>query len=113
MTDTEKTPQVQVDESQLGGNTRTVELDHPVTRGKERISQVTIIKPKSGSLRGVSLHDLLQMDVQALTKVLPRISQPTLTEAELRDLDPADLLQLGTAVGEFFLPKRMRDDLPE
>lgn len=86
-----------------------VTLDYPIRRGSQEVSEITVRKPKSGALRGVSLTDVLQMDVTALTRVLPRITEPALTEAELRDVDPADLVQLGTAVTGFLLPRRLRD----
>ena len=88
--------------------TETVELDSPIQRGKTTVTEIHVRKPKSGALRGVSLSDVLQMDVQALTRVLPRITEPALTEPELRDMDPADLVQLGTVVANFLLPKRMQ-----
>ena len=88
--------------------TETVELDSPIQRGKTTVSEIQVRKPKSGALRGVSLADVVQMDVQALTKVLPRITEPALTEPELRDMDPADLFQLGNVVANFLLPKRLK-----
>lgn len=90
--------------------TETVELDSPITRGSKTVTEIQVRKPKSGALRGVSLADVLNMDVQALTKVLPRITEPALTEPELRDLDPADMVQLGNVVANFLLPKRMKAD---
>ncbi len=90
--------------------TETVELDTPLTRGKQTVAKITVRKPLSGALRGVNLVDVMQMDVLALTKVLPRITDPALTEAEIRNMDPADLVQLGTAVSGFLLPKRAREE---
>ncbi|KPM96419.1 hypothetical protein AOR11_24270, partial [Vibrio alginolyticus] len=90
------------------GATETVELDTPLTRGKTTVTEIHVRKPKSGALRGVALADVLNMDVQALTRVLPRITEPALSEAELRDMDPADLVQLGNVVANFLLPKRMK-----
>lgn len=89
--------------------TETVTLDTPLQRGKQTVTEVSVRKPKAGALRGVALTDVLQMDVTAITKVLPRITDPALTEAEIRDMDPADLVQLGTAVAGFLLAKRFKD----
>lgn len=89
--------------------TETVELDTPLTRGKQTVAKVTVRKPLSGALRGVNLVEVMQMDVLALTKVLPRITDPALTEAEIRGMDPADLVQLGTAVSGFLLAKKFRE----
>ncbi|MNE90235.1 Phage tail protein E [compost metagenome] len=49
------------------------------------------------------------MDVLALRKVLPRISTPTLTEADVGRLDPADLMQCGVAVSSFLLTKAAKE----
>lgn len=87
----------------------TVELDSSIQRGKSTVTEIHVRKPKSGALRGVALTDVLQMDVSALTKVLPRITEPALTEAEIRDMDPADLVQLGGVVAGFLLPRKARD----
>jgi len=83
----------------------TITLDQPIKRGDSEITEVELRKPVSGELRGLNLTDLLQMDVNALQRVLPRISTPTLTDAEVAALDPADLMQLGAVVAGFLLPK--------
>ncbi|WP_413615746.1 phage tail assembly protein [Halomonas cupida] len=87
----------------------SVELDEPITRGKTVIKEIQVRKPKSGALRSVSLTDLLQMQVSALTVVLPRITEPALTESEIRELDPADLVQLGGTLVGFLVPKKTRE----
>lgn len=84
----------------------TVTLDAPITRGEQTITEITLRKPASGELRGTSLNALVNLDVDALNKVLPRISSPTLTEFDVQQLDPADLVQLGVVFAGFLLPKR-------
>lgn len=95
--------------------TETVKLDTPIKRGEQRITEVTLRKPNSGELRGVNLTDLLQMNVDAITVVLPRISTPTILKEDVRTMDPADLVQIGGKVAGFLLPKAMRaeTDSPE
>ncbi|RAH37532.1 phage tail assembly protein [Halomonas sp. SL1] len=88
--------------------TETVELDSPIQRGSQTVTELQIRKPKSGALRGVALTDVLQMQVDALTKVLPRITEPALAEAEIRDMDPADLVQCGGVVSGFLLPAKAK-----
>lgn len=83
----------------------TIVLDQPIKRGETEITAVELRRPAAGELRGLNLTDLLQMDVVALQRVLPRVSTPALTEAEVAALDPADLLQLGATVAGFLLPK--------
>lgn len=88
----------------------TVILDTPIRRGTTSIDSITLRKPNSGELRGVSLSELLQMDVNSLVKVVPRISSPTLTAIEVTSMDPADLFALGTKVCGFLLQKSMKTD---
>lgn len=84
---------------------KTITLDTPIKRGDNDITSITLRKPSAGELRGVTLTDMLQMDVSSLTKVIPRISDPALTEVEVARMDPADLVQIGGAVVGFLLPK--------
>jgi hypothetical protein len=83
----------------------TVTLDEPIQRGTQVITHVTVRRPRAGELRGVQLVNLLQMDVASLQTVLPRITVPSLTVPEVQNLAPADLVQLGTEVAGFLLPK--------
>lgn len=88
----------------------TVVLDSPIRRGVTTIDRITLRKPSSGELRGVSLVDLLQMDVASLIKVVPRISSPTLTAIEVSGMDPADLLALSSKISGFLLQKSAKTD---
>lgn len=87
---------------------RTVTLDAPIVRGETTIEELKLRKPRSGELRGLSLVDLGQLKVDSLTKLLPRISIPTLTEAEVSNMEPADLLACGAEIGSFLLQKSQR-----
>ncbi|QBP10120.1 phage tail assembly protein [Cupriavidus metallidurans] len=90
--------------------TTDIALDHPIKRGEQTIARIQVRKPGSGELRGCSLIDLLRMDVSALHVVLPRITMPTLTQHDVGQLDPADLMQLGAAVSSFLLTKSAKED---
>ena len=61
----------------------TITLDTPITRGEQIIETIILRKPQVGALRGTSLAALVNLDVDALQRVLPRITTPTLTEAEI------------------------------
>ncbi|QEY63375.1 phage tail assembly protein [Metapseudomonas lalkuanensis] len=87
-----------------------VTLDQPIKRGDTEIQEITLRKPNAGELRGLHLADLLQLDVTALIKLLPRISTPTLNEYEATTMDPADLLACGTKVAGFLLQKQAKAD---
>lgn len=82
-----------------------VELEFPLMRGDTQISQVEMIKPTAGALRGVRLADLCASDVDSLLTVLPRITVPSLTKAECNALDPVDLIALGGKVIGFLSSK--------
>ncbi|XXN62771.1 phage tail assembly protein [Enterobacter ludwigii] len=86
-------------------NENTVIFETPIKRGDTEITQVELIKPTAGSLRGVRLADLCQSDVDALLTVLPRITSPSLTKAECNNLDPVDLISLGGKVIVFLTSK--------
>ena len=92
-----------------GVPTEVVELETPLQRGKNQVTEITVRKPMSGGMRGVSLVDIMNLDVAALTKVMPRITTPALTEAELKTMDIVDLVQLGTALNGFLTPKKYKD----
>lgn len=83
-------------------------LDSPIKREGGDITQLSIRSPVSGELRGLSLMQLLELDVTALHTLLPRITQPSITEAEARQLSPADLVQCGTRVSHFLAPSSLR-----
>ena len=93
-------------------NEKAVELDTPILRGKTEITSVTVRKPQSGALRGTRLQALLDMDENALITVLPRITTPALTTAEINEMDPADLVSLSVEVVTFLLKKSVLSDLP-
>lgn len=90
---------------------KTIQLDYPIkSAGDQEIKEVTVHKPSSGALRGLSLTDLLRMETNALHTILPRVTQPMLVKQDVDKLDPADLVQLGTAVVGFLVPKGDRVD---
>ena len=88
----------------------TVTLDTPIKRGNSEITEVTLRTPNAGELRGVSLAELLQMKVDALQTVLPRITNPILHKQDMATLDPADLVNMGTVVVGFLLTKETKRD---
>ncbi|QFG28485.1 phage tail assembly protein [Pseudomonas umsongensis] len=88
----------------------TVQLDTPIQRGKQLIETVTLRKPCAGELRGIHLAELLNLDVNSLIKVIPRISSPGITAPEAAGMDPADLLAIGGKVVGFLLQKQAKTD---
>ena len=99
------------DATQTAQDANTYTLDTPIVRGAQTIERVTLRKPTAGELRGVSLSDLVNLDVTALSKVLPRISSPTLTDRDVSNLDPADLVQLGGIFAGFLMTKAVKRNM--
>ncbi|EOL9134858.1 phage tail assembly protein [Enterobacter cloacae] len=89
-------------------NSNIVILDNPVMRGEQKIEQVTVTKPNAGTLRGVSLASLANSDVDALIKVLPRMTYPALTEHEVMRLEASDLILFAGKVVGFLSPSSAR-----
>lgn len=88
---------------------RTITLDVPLTIGQTVVGEVQVRKPASGELRGLTMMALSQLDYAALETLLPRITIPTLTKADIAQLDPADFMQLGGEVMDFLLPKAAKE----
>ncbi len=85
-----------------------IQLDTPLARGEQMITEITLRKPKAGELRGTSLADLASLKFDALQVIFPRITTPALTEADVANLALADFVQLGGAFTNFLLPKSMQ-----
>jgi len=82
-----------------------ITLDRPIQRAGQTISALQLRKPTAGELRGLSLVNVLQMDVDAIATLLPRISVPTIHKLECLAMDPADLLACGIVVAGFLQQK--------
>lgn len=83
-------------------------LDKPLKRGDTEITTITLRRPLGGALRGTSTRRLLDMEVDDVNTVLPRISEPALTPNDLAVMDGADILKLSSEVAAFLLPKAVK-----
>lgn len=88
-----------------------ITLEEAIKRGENSIKSITLRKPASGELRGLKLLDLLNGDVNATIRLVPRISEPTLTEQEVAALEPADLLSCADAIAVFLQKKEAAKEL--
>lgn len=87
-----------------------IALDAPIVRSNgQTITHVQVRKPNAGALRGLSLVEVLQMNVTALQVLLPRVTEPMLLRPEVDAMDPADLVALGSEVVGFLVPKAQRE----
>ncbi|NJQ74371.1 phage tail assembly protein [Escherichia coli] len=91
---------------------KTIQLDTPIKRGKTEITEIVLRKPQSGALRGTRLQAIMDMDVNAMMTVIPRISRPALTAQEIAEMDPADLTAMSVEVVTFLLKKSVLAGLP-
>ena len=85
--------------------TKPVKLASPVKLGDKKVSEFVLTEPSAGQLRGVKLGELLMMDVSTMIKVIPRITSPAITEAQVAGLNPAQLTAFSGEVVSFFATK--------
>ena len=83
----------------------SIDLVAPITRGDTTIAKLQLRKPKAGELRGLTLSAIMETDISTTLKLLPRISEPALTDEECGNLDPADLAEAGGTIRGFFMTK--------
>lgn len=92
-------------------NETTVTFSHGFKRGETFIKRVVVRKPKARALRGLSLVNLLQLDVNSIATVAPRVTTPSMTENDVFELDPADLTKLSTEIIGFFVEAEQENSL--
>jgi hypothetical protein len=85
-----------------------IRLDTPLVRGEQKIEEISLRKPVAGELRGIALADLMRGDVAALHVLLPRITSPTLTPADVSSLDLVDIGNIAGEVIGFFMGRADR-----
>lgn len=87
---------------------RSFKLDFDIAPGGTiafpKGTEITVRKPGSGELRGLSLTALLQLEYTALETLAPRITAPVLHKHHVMAMDPADTMQFGSEVMDFLLP---------
>ena len=83
-----------------------VTLTRPIQRGEQVIKQVKITEAMSqpGSLRGLKLFDVIQSDVDSMIELLPRVTEPALTKADIVTMHSYDFGLLVTAAVSFLSP---------
>ncbi|WP_387467767.1 phage tail assembly protein [Photorhabdus sp. RM323S] len=95
---------------------KTITLSEPLERHNgETITQVTITDTMKqvGALRGLKLYDVMTSDVNSLITLLPRVTQPRLTEAEISSMGIQDFTQLASGVADFLAPSSEADGTQE
>lgn len=88
-----------------------ITLQSPVQRKDETIDQIHLRRPAAGELRGLSLAQLMQMNVDAILKLVPRITAPALLEHEVAALDPVDFSAIAQEVVGFFFSEAQKAEI--
>ena len=86
----------------------TITLEEPIVRGATTIEALQLRRPTTAALRGLMLADVLNMKVDAIATLLPRITTPSLAAHEVNAMAPTDLVQCALGVANFLLPKSVK-----
>ncbi|AMW79756.1 hypothetical protein AMD27_13190 [Acinetobacter sp. TGL-Y2] len=89
-------------------NVKTATLENPIMRGEIAITEIQIRKPNVGTLRNLSLQDVLKWDINAVNTVLTRVTQPTLNVAELNAMDVSDYTTLTVELTSFLVSAKAK-----
>lgn len=83
-----------------------MKLACPVVRGERIIDYVEIGEEirQAGSLRGLSLIEVLNLKTDPMMTLLSRVTAPRLKLAEIQTLDTGDFVALATLVANFLAP---------
>ncbi|EOY8885020.1 phage tail protein [Escherichia coli] len=75
---------------------RGVKLSRPIERGAEKITYVEITGAieQAGSLRGLSLSDVLNLKADTMFTLLPRVTSPRLDEVMIKKMSSRDFIRL-------------------
>lgn len=77
-----------------------ITLNKPLVMGEKTIEVVEIREPMAGDCRGINLMDLFNnIDPEAYMRLLPRITSPSLTTAQVAALSLVDFTKFVEAVG--------------
>lgn len=83
--------------------TTNVPLSTPIEIDGKKVTEITLRKPKAGELRGLNMVNILQMDITTMFKLLPRITQPPLSEVQLSaEVESEDFTKLAGQTVVFF-----------
>ncbi|EFH8084038.1 phage tail protein [Escherichia coli] len=95
-----------VESAETAGEKTGVQLSCPVVRGERVIDFVEIGEEirQAGSLRGLSLIEVLNLKTDPVMTLLSRVTTPRLKLAEIQSLSTGDFVALATLVANFLAP---------
>lgn len=86
----------------MSSKTKKIVLPVPQEIGGKKVKEIELRKPMAGELRGLNMLDLVRMDVDAIGTVLPRISNPLISEQDFATLEAENLMELSGEIAGFF-----------
>ena len=89
-------------------NVKTAILENPIKRGDIQITEIQIRKPNVGTLRNLSLQDVLKWEINAVNTVLTRVTQPALNVSELNAMDVSDYTTLTVELTSFLVSAKAK-----
>ncbi len=105
---TTEAAQVQNTQAIQDPNVRLVELENPIIRDKESFTTIQLRKPHVGTLRNLSLQDVLKWEVTALNTLLTRVTFPTLNLNEINEMDVSDYTALAVELTNFLVSAKAK-----
>ncbi|MFP4794417.1 phage tail assembly protein [Pasteurella multocida] len=81
--------------------TKSIVLSTQIQRGDQEIKKIQVLKPTVQALKGLKMFDVLQVDVNAMEILLPRITVPKLHKADFAQMAVEDFTELATAAVSF------------
>ncbi|EHD23651.1 MULTISPECIES: hypothetical protein [Brenneria] len=86
---------------------KTIALTASIKRKSGDVNQVEITDAikQAGSLRGLRLGDVINLDFDAVSTLLTRVTAPALTLPEIASLPTSDFVRLNEALVPFLAPQ--------
>ncbi|CDH34525.1 phage tail assembly protein [Xenorhabdus bovienii] len=75
--------------------------------------EITETMRQVGALRGLKLFDVMTSDVNSLITLLPRVTYPRLSEADVATMPIRDFTELAAAIADFLAPTSPTDETNE
>ncbi|WGE76074.1 phage tail assembly protein [Actinobacillus equuli] len=91
----------------------TVKLKNGIVRGDSRITEITVRKPLTKQLRGVSVIKLTELHADEWALVLPRVTAPKVDKVDFATMPVPDFMKLASAALELMLEDFADEDEDE
>lgn len=93
--------------------TKTVTLVQGILRGENRITDITVRKPLTKQLRGVSISRLIEMNADDWQIVLPRVTTPKVDKVDFAQMTVTDFTKLCSTAAELMFEDAEEIDADE